>query len=95
MRRIVSTIVMVSFLALAGIPAAGPFLDGSAAYAQASDKQIEDEISKIKKMVADLEKQISSSRKMTAGGMEKTMKMLKDVSKMLDDLFREAPYRGE
>ncbi|OLC38742.1 MAG: hypothetical protein AUH81_03430 [Candidatus Rokubacteria bacterium 13_1_40CM_4_69_5] len=95
MRRIVSTIMIVSFLALAGIPAPAPFLEGSAAYAQASDKQIMDELSKIKKMVADLEKQISSSRKMTPAGKEKTMKMLKDASTTLEALFREAPYRGE
>jgi hypothetical protein len=95
MRRIASIVVIVGLLALVGIPAAGPFPDGSAASAQVSDRQIQDEISKIKKMVTDLEKQIASTRKMTAVGMEKTMKMLKDVSKMLDDLFREAPYRGE
>jgi hypothetical protein len=95
MRRIASVIVMVSVLTLVGIPATAPFTDGSAAYAQESDKQIKDELGKIKKMIADLETQLVSSRKMTAAGMEKTMAMLKNVSRMLDDLFREAPYRGE
>jgi len=88
MKRIVSTVVMVSVLALAGIPASPPLLDGSAAYAQASDQQI-------KEMIADLEKQLSAPRKMSAAGMDKTTKMLKAVSRMLDDLFREASYRGE
>jgi hypothetical protein len=66
MKRILSTIVIVSFLALTVIPAAAPFLDGSAAYAEVSDKQIKDEISKIKKMIADLEKQLATPRKMSA-----------------------------
>jgi cob(I)alamin adenosyltransferase len=95
MKRIVSTVLIVSFLALTGILAAAPFLDGTVAYAEVSDDQIKDEISKIKKMIADLEKQLATPRKMSATGMEKTMKMLKDVSKTLDDLFREAPYRAE
>ena len=95
MKRIASTIAIVSSLALLGIPATAPVLDGSAAYAQAGDQQIKDEIGKIKNTIADLEKQISSSRKMTAAGMEKTMVMLKDVSRTLDQLFRESPYRGE
>src|SRR5688572_16290589 len=78
MKRIVSTILIVSFLAFTGILAAAPFLDGSAAYAEVSDKLITDEISKIKKMIADLEKQLATPRKMSATGMDKTMKMLKD-----------------
>jgi hypothetical protein len=94
MKRTVSTVIVVSFLALAGAPATAPFLDGPA-YAQTGDKQIMDEISKIKKMVADLEKQITSSRSTTAAGKDKTMKMLKDASQTLEALFREAPYRGE
>ena len=95
MRRIAFTMAIVSVLALVGIPGVAPFLDGSAAYAQASEKQVRDEIGRIKDMIADLEKRLGSSRKMSAAGMDKTMAMLKDVSKTLDQLFREASYRGE
>lgn len=95
MKRIVSTVMVVSVLALAGIPAAAPLLDGSAAYAETTEKQITDEIGKIKKMVADLEKQISSSRPMTTAGKDKTVEMLRVASQTLEALFHEAPYRGE
>jgi hypothetical protein len=93
MKRIVSTLMIVSVLV--GIPTTAPVLDGSAAWAETTEKQIKDEIGKLKKMIADLEKQVSSSRKMSAAGMDKTMKMVKDVSQTLEALFREAPYRGE
>ncbi|MBI3330196.1 MAG: hypothetical protein HYZ81_26245 [Nitrospinae bacterium] len=92
MKRIVSTVLVVTFLSLAGVFSVAPVPLESVAYAQASDKAIMDQLTKIKAMVADVEMKVQSKKMaMDAMGMEKTMKMLMDVTKMLEDLHRTTP----
>jgi len=92
MKRIVSTALVVSFLALAGALSVVPVRLDSVAYAEVSDKAIMDQLTKIKMMVADLEMKVQSKKMaMDAMGKEKTMKMLMDVTKMLEELYRTAP----
>lgn len=92
MKRIVSTVLVVSFLTLAGIFAVAPVPFGSVAYAaEVTDKQLMDQLSKIKKMVSEIEMKMKSKKMMMdAMGMEKTMKMLTDVNKVLEDVARQA-----
>ncbi len=92
MKRITSTILVVSLLALAGPVAVPPLWSGGAAWAEVSDKEIEDQLAKIKKMVADIEMKVKSKKMMMdTMGKEKTMKMLMDVTKMLRDIGSQAP----
>lgn len=94
MERIVSTVMAVGFVVLAVAPAFSVIDGGSVAYAEASDKQINEELASIKKMVADLEKQLAT-RRMADGATDRTMKMLRETSRSLEQLLSEAPYRGE
>jgi len=92
MKRIASTILMASLLALAGPVAVAPVWSGGVAWAEVSDKEMEDQLAKIKKMVADIEMKMKSKKMaMDAMGKEKTMKMLMDVTKMLRDIESQAP----
>ena len=92
MSRIVSTLLVAGALVLAGSPAP-TLLWSPVAYAEPSDKEVMDQLLRIKSMVADMEmKMKSGSMAMDAMGKEKTMKMLADVEKMLKDLqMRQAP----
>jgi len=88
MKRVVVTVVVVSFLALAGVLSRAPVPSDSVAYAQASDAAIVAEIAKLKAMVADLETKVQSKQiVMGPTGRGKAMKMLEDVSKMLLELY--------
>jgi hypothetical protein len=85
MKRILSCAVVVSFLAVAGVLVVPPLPSGSAAAAEVSEKQVMDELAKVKKMVADMEmKMKSKTMMMDAMGREKAMQMLKDISSMLE-----------
>jgi hypothetical protein len=92
MKRIASTILMASLLAPAGPVAVAAVWSGGVAWAEVSDKEMEDQLAKIKKMVADIEMKMKSKKMaMDAMGKEKTMKMLMDVTKMLRDIESQAP----
>jgi len=87
MKRIAASIVVVSFLALTGFLVVPPLPSGSVAAAEVSEKQVMDELGKVKKMVSDMEMKMKSKKMMMdAMGMEKTMKMLKDVTRMLEQM---------
>jgi len=87
MKRIAASIVVVSVLALTGVLVVPPFPSGSVVAAEVSEKQIMDELGKVKKMVSDMETKMKSKKMMMdAMGMEKTMKMLKDVTRMLEQM---------
>ena len=87
MKRIVVSIVVVSFLALAGVLIEPPLPSGSVAAAEVSEKQVMDELTKVKKMVTDMEMKMKSKKMMMDSmGREKTMKMLKDVTRMLEQM---------
>jgi hypothetical protein len=89
MKRIVASIVVVSFLTLAGVLVVPPLPSGSVAAAEMSEKEVMDELTKVKKMVADMEMKMKSKKMMMdAMGREKTMKMLKDVGRMLEEMQR-------
>lgn len=93
MKRTVSMILMVSVLGLAVVFAVPPVPVGSPAYAaEVTEKQLMDQLSKIKKMVSDIETKMKSKKMMMdAMAMDKTMKMLTDVTKVLEEVSRQAP----
>ncbi|MBI4610475.1 MAG: hypothetical protein HY726_15870 [Candidatus Rokubacteria bacterium] len=92
MKRTVSSILMVGVLGLAVLFAGTPVPVGSPAYAEVTEKQLMDQLSKIKKIVSDIETKMKSKKMMMdAMGMDKTMKMLADVTKMLEEVSRQAP----
>lgn len=87
MKRIVASIVAVSCLTLAGVLVVPPPPFGSVAAAETSEKEVMDELGKVKKMAADMEMKMKSKKMMMdAMGREKTMKMLKDVTRMLEQM---------
>ena len=89
MKRIVSCVVVVSFLAVAGAFTVPPLPSSSVAAAEVSDKEVMDELAKVKKMVTEMEMKMKSKKMMMdTMGREKTMKMLKDVTRMLDEMQR-------
>ena len=89
MKRIVASIVAVSFLALAGVLIEPPLPSSSVAAAEVSEKEVMDELTKVKKMVTDMEMKMKSKKMMMdTMGREKTMKMLKDVTRMLEEMQR-------
>lgn len=60
--------------------------------AEATDKEIEAELAKIKMMVADIEmKAKAGTMMMDSMGKEKAMKMLMDVTRTLRELQTQAP----
>ncbi len=90
MKRIVSTVLVVGLLGLAGVLAVPPVPTGSVAYAEVSEKEIMDQLTKIHKMVTELEMKMKSKKMMMdAMGKEKTMKMLMDVTKTLEEIERD------
>ena len=92
MKQIVSTVLVVSFLALVGVFALAPVPLGSVASAEVTEKELMDQLTKIKKMVSDMEMKMKSKKMMMDSmGKEKTMKMLMDVRKMLEDIERQSP----
>lgn len=91
MKRIVSTVLVVGLLGLAGVLAVPPVPTGSVAYAEVSEKEIMDQLTKIQKMVSDMEMMMKSKKMMMdAMGKEKTMKMLMEVTKTLGEIERQS-----
>lgn len=90
MKWIISTVLVVSLLTLPDVFAVVPVPSGpgaSAAEKETSDKEIMDQLTKIKKMVSDIEMKMKSKKMMMdAMGKEKTMKMLMEVTKMLQQI---------
>ena len=92
MKQIISTVLVVSLLTLVGVFALAPVPLGSVAYAEVTEKELMDQLTKIKKMVSDMEMKMKSQKMMMDSmGKEKTMKMLMDVRKMLEDIERQSP----
>ena len=88
MKRVVVTVLVVSFLVLPGVFSTGPLPSGSVAYAQVSDATILEQLAKIKTMVADIEMKVQSKQMvMNATAREKAMKMLVDVTNMLLQMY--------
>lgn len=82
MKRILASVLVVTFLALGPIPV------GSVAYAEHVTEQVlMDQLTKIKAMVAEMEmKMMSKKMMMDPKGMDKTMDMLMEVTRMLRDI---------
>ncbi|MGH7378286.1 MAG: hypothetical protein ACREKK_12810, partial [Candidatus Methylomirabilales bacterium] len=74
MKRIVSTVLMASLLALPGVLAAGPAPWGSVAYADHVTEQVlMDQLTKIKRTVSDIEMKMKTKKMMMEPtGMHKT-----------------------
>lgn len=91
MNRMIATILVVSVLALTGVFAAAPVLAGSVAYAaEVTDKDLADQLAKIKKMVTELEAKLKA-KKMMMDDKGKSMMMMTDIEKMLIELGAKAP----
>ncbi|MBI3007183.1 MAG: hypothetical protein HYY53_02600 [candidate division NC10 bacterium] len=87
MKRIVSTVLMASLLALPGVLAVGPALGGSVAYADHVTEQVlMDQLTKIKTMASDIEMKMKTKKMMEPMGMHKTMDMLMQITRTLDEI---------
>ncbi len=92
MKRIVSTALLVSLLALVSVFAVAPAPLGSVAYAEVSDTALMDQLTKIKEMAADIEMKMKAKKMMMdAMGKEKTMERLMEVNRMLEEIERQRP----
>jgi hypothetical protein len=89
MKRIVASIVAVSVLTLAGVLVEPSLPSGAVMAAEVSEQEVMNELTKVKKMVADLEAKMKSKKMMMdAMGRDKTMKMLKEVTRTLEEMQR-------
>lgn len=90
MKRIVSTVLVASLLALGSVLAVGPAPWGSVAYADHySEKVLMDQLTKIKTMVSDVEMKMKTKKMMMEPmGMDKTMDMLMDITRILQEIER-------
>jgi len=88
MKRIVSTVLVVSLLALGSVLAVAPAPGGSVAYAEHVTEQVlMDQLTKIKTMVSEMEMKMKTKQMMMdPKGMDKTMDMLMEVTRMLRDI---------
>lgn len=88
MKRILSTIRVVSLLALGSILAVAPVPVGSVVYAEHVTEQVlMDQLTKIKTMVSEMEMKMKTKQMMMdPKGMDKTMDMLMEVTRMLRDI---------
>ena len=90
MKRIVSTVLVASLLALASILAVAPVPVGSVAYAEHVTEQVlMDQLTKIKRMVSDIEMKMKTGKMMMEPmGTHKTMDMLMQVTGTLEQIDR-------
>ena len=88
MKRIVSTVLVASLLALGSVLAVAPVPGGSVAYADHYSEQVlMDQLTKIKTMVSEMEMKMKTKQMMMdPKGMDKTMDMLMEVTRMLRDI---------
>jgi hypothetical protein len=88
MKRIVSTVLVASLLALASVLAVGPTPLGSVAYAEhATEQVLMEQLGKIKMMVSDIEMKMKTKKMMMEPkGMHKTMDMLMQITRTLDEI---------
>ena len=87
MKRILSAILVVAVLAVAGVPAVAPTLSGSVVFAEPSDKDLMTQMAKVNKMVGDIEKMMKPGKmKMDAAGRESMMKMLTELERIAKEI---------
>ena len=87
MKRIVSTVLVVSLLALGSVLAVALAPGGSVAYADHYSEQVlMDQLSKIKTMVSDIEMKMKTKKMMEPMGMHKTMEKLMQVTRTLEEI---------
>ena len=88
MKRIVSTVLVVSLLALGSVLAVALAPGGSVAYADhVSEQALMDQLTKIKRMVSDTEMKMKTKKMMMEPmGMHKTMDMLMQVTGTLEEI---------
>jgi hypothetical protein len=88
MKRIVSTVLVASLLALGSVLAMGPAPVGSVAYAEHVTEQVlMEQLGKIKTMVSDIEMKMKAKKMMMEPmGMHKTMDMLMQITRTLDEI---------
>lgn len=92
MKRIVSIVVVLTLMTLASTVAVVPVRVDSVAYAEVSDRQLMDQLTKIKKMTADIEMKMQGKKMMMdAMGRERTMKMLMSITEMLEKIEAQTP----
>ena len=87
MKRILSSILVVAVLALAGAPAVAPTLSRSVAFAEPSDQDLMGQLAKVKKMVGDIDKMMKPGKmKMDAAGRDSMMKMLTELERIAKEI---------
>ena len=90
MKRIVSTVLVVSLLALGSVLAVGPTPLGSVAYAEHVTEQVlMEQLGKIKTMVSDIEMKMKTKKMMMSHkGMDQSMEMLMEITRILQEIER-------
>lgn len=90
MKRIVSTVLVVSLLALGSVLAVAPALGGSVAYADHVTEQVlMEQLTKIKTMVSDIEMKMKTKKMMMSHkGMDQSMEMLMEITRILQEIER-------
>ena len=84
MKRFLSALLLAVAVQLVAAPALAPIVSGSVAYAETSEKELMEQIKKVKKMVSDLEMQLKSKKMMMdAAKRDEAMRMLSDVESMI------------
>lgn len=85
MKRIVSTILVVSLLALPGVLALAPV-----AYAEHVTEQVlTEQLGKIKAMIAEMETKMKTKKMMMSHkGMDQSMEMLMEITRILQEIER-------
>jgi len=90
MKRIVSTVLVASLVALGSVLAMGPAPVGSVAYAEHVTEQVlMDQLTKIKTMVSDIEMKMKTKKMMMSHkGMDQSMEMLMEITRILQEIER-------
>jgi hypothetical protein len=90
MKRIVSTVLVASLLALGSVLAVGPAPVGSVAYAEHVTEQVlMDQLGKVKAMIADIEMKMKTKKMMMSHkGMDQSMEMLMEITRILQEIER-------
>ena len=84
MKRFVSTILVVSLLAMPGVLGLAPV-----AYAEHVTEQVlTEQLGKIKAMIAEMEMKIKTKKMMSHKGMDQSMEMLMEITGILQEIER-------